>query len=594
MRYSKKILLGFVMVLSVVTTACGGVLGSSKSGASGNPSQAAMVPTEAPTASDLFEDYTEQLFLEEIVENTINLHYTLAYPENFGITEYAPSLGTFSIEEMQQSYEELKQIKEKLAEFSYEELGKKQQFTYDIIMDYIDTELSAEDMLLYTEVLGPTTGYQAQLPVLLAEYTFRREQDIRDYLALVAQTDEVFRQIVEFEQQKAEAGLFMPDYVADAIIDQCQGFIENPEENYLIEIFISKINAMEDLSEEKKQSYIEQNSNLVKTEVIWAYQALIEGLSGLKGSGLNEKGLAGLEEGKRYYEYLVRSFTGSSKSVEELMQATEDCINTSLMSMLQIMTENPNVVNGWDTYRFCETEPEKILEDLKKKTAEDFPVLSRDINCEVKAVHSSMEEHMSPAFYLTPAIDDSKNNVVYINYAMANQNLYTTLAHEAYPGHLLQTVYTNTGEHSLIRNMFSYPGYSEGWATYAEYYAYGIGGLEEGLSEVLVLNNLATLGIHAYVDMAVHYLGWGYEEIAQYLTMYRLEGTDIEKLFETIVAEPANYLGYFVGYMEMINLQEVAKEAWGEKYSLKKFHEAVLKLGPASFELLEKAIKVYE
>jgi len=594
MRYSKKFLLGFLLVLSVVTAACGGVLDNTKSGTTGNPSQATMVPTETPTVSDLFEDYTEQLFLKEIVENTINLHYTLAYPENFGITEYSPSLGAFSIEEMQQSYEELKQIKEKLEEFSYEELGKKQQFTYDIIMDYIDTELSAEDMLLYTEVLGPTTGYQAQLPVLLAEYTFRREQDVKDYLALVAQTDEVFGQIVEFERQKSEAGLFMPDYVADAIIDQCQSFIENPEENYLIEIFTSKINAMEDLSEEKKQSYIEQNSNLVKTEVIWAYQALIEGLSGLKGSGLNEKGLAGLEDGKRYYEYLVRSFTGSSKSVEELMQATEDCINTSLMSMLQIMTENPNVVNGWDTYRFCETEPEKILEDLKEKTAEDFPVLSRDINCEVKAVHSSMEEHMSPAFYLTPAVDDSKNNVVYINYALADHNLYTTLAHEGYPGHLLQTVYTNTGEYALIRNMFSFPGYSEGWATYAEYYAYGIGGLDEELAEMLVLNNLATLGIHAYVDMAVHYLGWGYEEIVQYLTMYGLAGTDIERLFETIVAEPANYLSYFVGYLEMINLQNVAKEAWGEKYSLKKFHEAVLKLGPASFELLEKEIKIYE
>ena len=258
------------------------------------------------------------------------------------------------------------------------------------------------------------------------------------------------------------------------------------------------------------------------------------------------------------------------------------------------MTLNPNVINEWDTYRFCETEPEKILQDLKQKVMEDFPTLSGEINCEVKMVHSSMEEHMSPAFYLTPAIDDVGNNMVYINQALMNHNLYTTLAHEGYPGHLLQNVYTASGEYPLIRNMFSFPGYSEGWATYAEYYAYGIGGLDEELAEVLVLNNLATLGIHAYVDMAIHYLGWNYEDIAQYLATYGLIGEDVQHMYETIVAEPANYLSYFVGYLEISNLQEVAKESWGENYSLKKFHEAVLKLGPAPFELLEKAIKVYE
>ena len=594
MRHWKKNLLGFVMVLTVTLTACGGKWGSREQDVTGDALLVTTVPAEQPTEADLFEEYTEQLFRDEIVENTINLHYTLAYPENFGITEHAPSLGTFSLEEMQLSCEEMKKIREKITGFSYEELTEGQQFTYDIILDYIDTELLAEDLLLYTEVLGPVTGYQAQLPVLLAEYTFRREQDVKDYLALVAQTDEVFGQIVAFERQKSEAGLFMPDYVADAIISQCQNFIENPEENYLIEIFESKISVMESLSEEKKQSYINQNINLVKTEVIWAYQALIDGLTELKGTGTNEKGLAGLEDGKRYYEYLARSFTGSSKSVEELMQETEECIYNSIAMMSQIMTLDPNVINEWDTYRFCETEPEKILQDLKQKIAEDFPVLPAAINCEVKMVHSSMEEHMSPAFYLTPAIDDVGNNMVYINQALTDHNLYATLAHEGYPGHLLQNVYTASGDYPLIRNMFSFPGYSEGWATYAEYYAYGIGGLDEELAEVLVLNNLATLGIHAYVDMAVHYLNWNYEDVVQYLATYGLAGDDVQHMYEIIVAEPANYLSYFIGYMEISNLQEVAKENWGENYSLKKFHEAVLKLGPAPFELLEKAIKVYE
>ena len=551
-------------------------------------------PTPAPSASELFDTYTEQLFLDEIALNTINLHYTLAYPENFGITEYEPSLGSFDVEEMKQSYGEMKVLKEELEAFAYDELTKEQQFTYDIIMDYIETELSVEDLLLYSEVLGPVTGYQAQLPVLLAEYKFRTVRDIEDYLALVGLVDELFAELIEFEQAKSAAGLFMPDYAADAIIDQCRQFIETPEENYMIDVFETEINAVEGLTEEQKNTYIAKNKELITTELVTAYQSLIDGLEALKGTGTNDKGLCHYEDGKRYYNYLVRSLTGSSKSVFDLLVATDQHISACIMQMQSIMMKNPNVMNEWDTYEFCESEPDKILEDLIVKIKDDFPELPVEANYVIKYVHPSMEEHMSPAFYLTPPVDDTKNNTIYINKSQVTRDLYTTMAHEGFPGHLYQNVYTSSQNLPLIRNMFSNQGYSEGWATYVEYYAYGVGGLNEDLAGVLMLNNAATLGIYAYVDMGVHYLGWGVEEVEQFLAKYGLNAEAAQPMFEIMVEEPANYLSYYIGYLEFLDLQDVAEAAWGENYSLKKFHEAVLTLGPAPFGLLEEAIKVYE
>lgn len=555
---------------------------------------ATSTPTPTPNYVELFDEYTEQLFLDEIKLNTINLHYTLAYPENFGITEYEPVLGSFDIEEMKQSYGEMKVLKEELEAFAYDALTKEQQFTYDIIMDYIETELSVEDLLLYSEVLGPVTGYQAQLPVLLAEYKFRTVQDIEDYLALVGLVDELFAELVVFEQAKSEAGLFMPDYAADAIIDQCRQFIETPEDNYMIDVFETEINAVEGLTEDQKQTYIAKNKKLITTELVDAYQCLIDGLEALKGTGTNEKGLCYYEDGKRYYNYLVRSLTGSSKSVFDLLVATDQHISACIMQMQSIMMKNPNVMNDWDTYEFCESEPEKILEDLIEKIKVDFPELPVEANYVIKYVHPSMEEHMSPAFYLTPPVDDTKNNTIYINNAQVSGDLYTTMAHEGFPGHLYQNVYTSSRNLPLIRNMFSNPGYSEGWATYVEYYAYGLGGLNEDLAGVLMLNNAASLGIYAYVDMGVHYLGWGVDDVKQYLTKYGLNAEAAQPMFEIMVEEPANYLSYYIGYLEFLNLQDAAEEAWGENYSLKKFHEAVLSLGPAPFALLEEAIKVYE
>lgn len=606
MKYKKK-LLAFGIVLLALLAGC-----SKEQNKEKYPTETATVttvPTDAatptptftptpsptPTMEEMFDAYTEELFLNEIKLNTINLHYTLAHPENFGITEYEPSLGSFDIEEMKQSYEEMRALKEEVEAFNYEELTREQQFTYDIIIDYIETELSVEDLLLYTEVLGPVTGYQAQLPVLLAEYKFRTIQDIEDYLALVALVDEMFAELVEFEKAKSEAGLFMPDYAADAIIDQCRQFIETPEENYMIDVFETELAALslDGLTEEKKQEYCARNKELITTELVTAYQTLIDGLEALKGTGKNEKGLYYFEDGIRYYEYLVRSLTGSAKSVEELMEATDQYIYGSIMQMQTIMMKNPNVMNDWNTYQFCQTEPEKILEDLIVKIQEDFPELP-ETKYVIKYVHPSMEEHMSPAFYLTPPVDDTQNNIIYINKSQVNQDLYTTMAHEGYPGHLYQNVYTASKNLPLVRNLFSNQGYSEGWATYVEYYAYGIGGLEEDLAKVLMLNNSAILGIYAYVDMGIHYLGWNVENVKEYLTYYGLNGEAAQPMFEIMVEEPANYLSYFIGYMEILNLQDVAEEAWGENYSLKKFHEAVLSLGPAPFDLLEEAIKVYE
>lgn len=551
--------------------------------------------TPVPETAELFEVYTEKLFLNEIALNTINLHYTLAYPENFGITEYEPSLGSFDIEGMKASYAEMKTLKEELEAFSYEELTKEQQFTYDIMMDYIETELAAEDLLLYSEVLGPVTGYQAQLPVLLAEYKFRTEQDIEDYLALVAQVDELFAEIVEFEQVKSAAGLFMPDYAAEAIIDQCRQFIETPEENYMIDVFETEIKALsiEGLSEEEKNDYIAKNKELITTELVAAYQTLIDGLESLKGTGVNDKGLCYFEDGTRYYEYLVRSVTGSSKSVEELMEATEEYISDAILLQQSIMYRNPDVINKTYDYEFCETEPEKILEDLIVKIQKDFPEIP-DTGYTIKYVHPSMEEHMSPAFYLTPPVDDVQNNVIYINKSQLTQDLYTTMAHEGYPGHLYQNVFTASQDLPLIRNLFFSQGYSEGWATYVECYAYSLGGLDEDLATVLMLDNSILLGIHAYIDMGVHYEGWSETDVRRYLASLGLNQAAAQTIFEIMVEEPANYLSYFIGYLELLNLRDVAEKAWGENYSLKKFHEAVLSLGPAPFDLLEEAIKGYE
>ena len=551
-----------------------------------------LIPSSKKTTPEDFDAFTEELFRNELSQNTLNLHYTLAYPKNYGIEDYDVSLGSFEMSDIY-DYSELEELEKTLKDFSYDDLTDEQQLTYDILNDYIETENTVKDLPLYGELLNPLTGYQSQLPVLLAEYTFRTKEDIENYLTLTASIEESFHSIIEYEKARSEAGLFMPDYAAEAIIEQCSTFIEDPENNYMIEVFNDKIDAFSGLSDTERNDYKERNHTIITTNIVNAYRSLIDSLTELKGSGVNEGGLCNFKDGKRYYEYLVKNATGSSKSIKNLQKMTERYIDNCINEMISIAALNPNVLDDIATYSFDLTEPNDILEDLISKISIDFPEPPK-VNYTVKYVHESMEESLSPAFYLTPPIDDPSQNVIYINNGSVSDDLYTTLAHEGYPGHLYQTVYTNSSDLPLIRNLFSSPGYTEGWATYVEYYAFGISGLEKNLAQTLSLNGSASLGLYAYVDMAVNYDGWDRTDVEEFFAGYGIEDKEAtDFIYEAMVEDPANYLSYFIGYLEILEFKDKAQKTLGDKFVLKDFHDFFLTIGPATFSIIEKEMNIW-
>lgn len=548
---------------------------------------------QGASASEDFDIYTEELFKEDVTQNTVNLHYTLANPENYGITDYEVTLGSVSLKDMAEGYAELEEMEKDLKGFKRSGLSKDQQLTYDILLDYVETELSVKDLALYTEVLGPISGYQSQLPVILAEYTFRRERDIEDYLTLVSGIDEMAEELIAFEKEKAEAGLFMSDYVADTIISQCEEFIASPEENYMIEVFDDKVAAFEGLSEGEKEAYCERNRTIVTTEVVEGYETLVKGLKELKGSGTNGLGLCYYDEGKRYYEYLVKSGTGSDTSIRQLMRKTEYFLEEFIDNLRTVVLEKPEVYQEFMDYQFTPMAPEEILEDLREKSADFFPE-PPEVNYTIKYVHPSMEESSSPAFYLTTPVDDLDHNLIYINNREINSGdgadieLYSTLAHEGYPGHLYQNIYTGSSGLPLVRNLLSYSGYSEGWAAYVEYsYSFGFSGMSDELAQLFAGNSAAVLALHAYIDMGIHYEGWDQEDVMAFLAEYGISDANAAgEIFKMVVGEPANYLNYFIGYLEFLDLRRTAEKELGDAFDVREFHRFLLETGPAPFYII--------
>lgn len=557
-------------------------------GCSGNGAQ-----TEQEKTQSAFDEFTDSVFLDTVTSNTINLHFTLAYPEKYDIADTNVTLGDYGYDFFMEEYANTEKILNSLLEFDYDLLTSSQQLTYDILEDALDSSLEGKNYIYFMEALSPLTGYQAQLPVLLANYTFRNKSDIENYLLLLADFDEFFTKIMEFENLKSDNGYFMPDFMAKDVITQCETFIDDIENNYLIETFNNTMSETDWLSEREKTLYTEKNLQYIKEDVVNAYRIIINGLTELLGTSSNDAGLCYYSDGKAYYAYLVRNATGSAKSVKNLQTLTEEYIQNSLQEIYSLMLADPTLIDKLEAFSFSCTEPEEILEHLKLKITSDFPALA-DTSCEIHTIHKSLEDFLSPAFFIVPPIDDTLNNVIYINNRYSNMNLFTTLAHEGYPGHLYQNVYTASLGLPAVRNMLSYPGYTEGWATYAEYYSYGLDNLEENIARTLALNDSATLGLYARLDMGIHYDGWLYEDTLEYLKIFGFTNAELVRdIYETILQNPAEYLSYFIGYLEILELKESAKKELGDSFNIKEFHTFLLETGPAPFDIIADYMEIW-
>lgn len=558
-----------------------------------------------------FEKFTKQIFQNELSGNTLSLHYTVADPSLYGIDTNEVSIGNASLAARKASASLLENYQSTLEGFQYAKLSEQHQLTYSIFHDYLSTELSGSAYLLYDEPLSPSLGVQAQLPVLLAEYTFRTKGDIENYLALLTQIPDYFSSILSFEQEKASAGLFMGSDCAVEVISQCKDFIADPPNNYLIGIFDDKIDSISNLTADEKIAYRSQNEAILNGYVIPAYQSLIDGLTRLLGSSQNDMGLYYYPEGQSYYRYLVKSITGDSRSVEDIEEQIknqmvadysdiQELVNTYYNNSTSETSESDTEHNVEAVAASAEAavatassdDPAAMLNELRQKITSDFPV-PPDVSCNVKYVHPSLQEYLSPAFYLTPTIDDFQNNVIYINPASDYNELelYTTLAHEGYPGHLYQSVYFNAQSPDLLRSILNVGGYTEGWATYVEMYSYSLWETDSVLASLSQKNRSFTLGLASLLDIGIHYRGYTPEQTEAFLAQLGFSSDTAVSMYETILQAPGNYLQYYVGYLNFCSLRDTFRQKLGQQFSIKEFHRIILETGPAPFDILKAELE---
>lgn len=572
-----------------------------------------------------FEAFAEDFFLQEIQANPIHFHYSVDDPSIYHIDEAGLKMPVYHDGEAGNDIYALSLISEKLAKYSGMNLSDSNRYLCDLMSSYIDTVSRTAAYPYFSEPLSPSSGAPSELPILLAEYRFDTVEDVEMYLSILTQIPDYFDGLIVYEREKSSAGLFMSDSTARKVIRQCSNLMDRTQlENnthFLETTFTKRLQVLVDqglLTEDASLSYQYDNNRLLTTVVAPAYDHLADELTLLMGSGRDTCGLAHREGGSEYYEALLCLQTGSYRDISDIKKLLYSDLTANYDTLRRLFESDATLRNKMisEPALLPEMTPEEILSYLEVSIQQVYPSIPADtdssrINCTVKYVDDSLEPYTAPAFYMTPPIDNVLNNTIYINALDTSDDLslFTTLAHEGYPGHLYQTVYSqrfrNRSDITPLCNVLYYGGYIEGWAMYAELssYDYAIELASKDYPEAANyylacrLDRQIQLCLYSLLDIAIHHDGATLEDVCEILASLGSTNTETAAaIYEYIAEEPCNYPKYYLGYLEIMELKKQAAKIWcnDDQTSdacessdfLYWFHRFILENGPADFRTL--------
>ncbi|MCR5459457.1 MAG: DUF885 domain-containing protein [Acetatifactor sp.] len=505
---------------------------------------------------DPFAAFSCELYRQEMTANTLNLHYGLAHPELFGITEYPVTLPIYEAHSAEKASAQLSKVLEDFHFLPREGLSLEDQYACDCLgrMLALSKELAAYPH--YANPLSPTQGVQGELPILLSEYAFRSKHDVEEYLTLLGQVDDYFSSLLTYEAEKVAAGLSPSAQSLSQSAAQCDAIVTFEElsqgTHFLQTSFEERLEGLQHagiLSTREKEDYLVRNNALLKDTFLPACQKLKDGLSEL--ASLAPDGpcpLASYPRGKDYYRLLLASVTGSGKTPEEVRSLLMRTLTDEVSAIRQLMEKYPGCLSSLKSHSY---------EDLG---IYDASVILSDLRFQMQGV---------------------------------------------YPGHLYQNAYSSSCilslKNNLLRQLLGCGGYLEGWAFYVEQNAY------DSASKLLIKNNRPAdavcvqiarherslrLCLCALADLMIHYDGATPGDLADLCSSLGIQGLEnANALCQYVCDSPCNYPKYYLGYLEILELRQAAQRLWGSSFDALSFHEFYLSHGPADFENLRKALE---
>ena len=537
-----------------------------------------------------FDELCDDIFKQMLEDNSFNAHFVVSDPSEYGVTFNADdyTLGGVLIDEDED--DDVDRYLDRLHKITRKSLTDEQKTAYDSIEFYLVTQKNYEGLEMYYNYFGPTSGITSNLSSNFIEYVFYDQDDVDHYLEYLKDCERYIDEAVDVLYKQSEKGYFMPEYVADEVIEQCDKIL-NADTEALIVTFEGKIDGL-GLDDKVKDEYIETNKQYVDKYYLPSYEKVKNAVSELKTTGTNDGGLCGFgDDGKALYKAILRDKTSSDMTPEEVIELLEDEINECVKSLTAVIAMDYNAYEKFLDYKAGFDTPDDVLKYIIKEMESDFPAPATT-NYNIEYQNKACEVEGTLAYYVSSRIDDISINNIKVNGSEVESGslmMYETLAHEGYPGHLYE--FTNFYDNDNIcnaRKALNFTGATEGWAKYVESCVDEYLDMSRNVRELNRVNNLISYICSSRVDIGVNYEGWTIDDVYSYLAQYyEINRETATEMFYSAVGDPGVLLPYTVGNILMQDLRDKAEKKLGSGFEALEFHKWILDTGITAFPVYE-------
>ena len=552
------------------------------------------IPKAENKTQEDFNALMQEIFENEVTADIYTLSTMVKNVESFGINIPKDiSFDSFSVEtDKEKDEEELNKMKgflARLQEINTDELTDYQRFAYKKVCRELEVSIESYDLNELYSPLAINNGWLSNAQIGMYEYIFDDEQDLINYHKLLETFPGIMESIPGYIQMQIDEYDYAP---TDNMISESQYMLDmltELENNPFIDGYDSKVDKMK-LDKSVADKYKAENKAFVKDKLIPAFEKFNDDITEFYGSTEVSEGLYWADGGEEYYNYLLKGY-GFDCDADEMFEYLYD------KAVLTINAEIEFYYGGYDGSDIgndinVPEKPQDMMADLVKKFTGEFPsVKNKGYNIEY--LPKSMEIEGMLAYCVTNRLDDANAlTQIKVNGDAVGDDqmqLYNTLSHEGFPGHMLHGSYYLNAVQYPIEGLITDLGYMEGWARFVENKSFYKTGIRTKDADFSKIDNDLNYTICGLYDVAVNGLGYDAEDLAGLMNDLQLNGDAeyAQYIIDSFCSDPGLYIPYSAGYWYTNDLIKEYKKA-NSSMKDSEIYEKYMSLGPTSFGILRE------
>ena len=563
----------------------------------------ALGQTKPRGIEEFFQEFTDEWMHNDPASATEN-HYFAGEGQDKLERRLAPPTAAEARKRVALARKGLKQLRA----FDRTAMTPTQALSADVMDWQLDIAAAEEPYLDYWFPFEQMNGWNVGI---LEHFTVGRSltklRDAENYVAALGQVGARTEEAIAESRRLAAKGTIPPRFILQATLRQMQGFVDGtPARNPFVTTLVEKMTGIAEIPAPKREQLQAEAERIVATQIYPAWKKAIATLETQLPRSTDDAGLWRLKGGPAAYTYFLKRFTTTDLTAEQIheiglkrvgeIEAQMDALLKRLgrnegsvkerIAKLKLDMQYPN-----PTSEQVMRDIEGILRDAERRSALLFdlrpkaPIEARPF--------PTFREANAAANYNTPAPDGSRPGVFQFPRRiewMTKFGVRSVVYHEAVPGHhfhlALQIENKELPRFMQLRAFGGLSAITEGWALYAERLA-----AESGWYEGDIEGQLGQLEYELWrarrlvVDTGLHAKRWTRQQGID----YGIEASEVERY----VVYPGQACSYMIGELKILELRDKAQKALGPKFSLREYHNVVLKTGSVPLNILERQVDAY-